>query len=100
LNDTVVVFDRIRELMKQFRKMPYGQLLDRAINSTLSRTLMTSLTTSLAVGALVLFGGEVIRGFSWAMLFGILVGTYSSIFIASPVLFYLGAHLEKPSSPS
>ncbi len=100
LNDTVVVFDRIRELMKQFRKMPYGQLLDRAINSTLSRTLMTSLTTSLAVGALVLFGGEVIRGFSWAMLFGILVGTYSSIFIASPMLFYLGAHLEKPSNPS
>jgi preprotein translocase SecF subunit len=100
LNDTVVVFDRIRELMKQFRKMPYGDLLDRAINSTLSRTLMTSVTTGLAVGALVLFGGEVIRGFSWAMLFGILVGTYSSIFIASPVLFYLGAHLEKPTLPS
>jgi preprotein translocase SecF subunit len=104
LNDTVVVFDRIRELMKQYRKMPYGNLLDRAINSTLSRTLMTSLTTSLAtslaVGALVLFGGEVIKVFSWAMLFGIFVGTYSSIFIASPTLFYLGAHLEKPSSPS
>jgi len=89
LNDTVVVFDRIRENLRKFRKMELEELLDLSINQTLSRTLMTSLTTLLALGALFTFGGEVIRGFTAAMIWGVFVGTYSSIFIASPVLVYL-----------
>ncbi len=90
LNDTVVVFDRIRELLRRYKKMPTAELLDIAINSTLSRTVMTSVTTTLALLALVLFGGQVIASFSYAMIFGVVIGTYSSIFIAAPVLIYLG----------
>lgn len=93
LNDTVVVFDRIRELLRKYKKMPIANLLDLSINSTLSRTVMTSVTTSLALLALVLFGGSVIKSFSWAMIFGVVIGTYSSIFIAAPVLIYLGARV-------
>jgi len=89
LNDTVVVFDRIRENLRKYRKMDLEELLDLSINNTLSRTLMTSLTTLVALGALFAFGGEVIRGFTAAMIWGIFVGTYSSIFIASPTLIYL-----------
>ncbi|MBM3637088.1 MAG: protein translocase subunit SecF [Alphaproteobacteria bacterium] len=94
LNDTVVVFDRIRELLRKYKKMPIAELLDLSINSTLSRTVMTSVTTSLALLALMLFGGSVIKSFSWAMIFGIVIGTYSSIFIAAPVLIYLGARVS------
>ena len=90
LNDTVVVFDRIRELLRRYKTMPASELLDLSINSTLSRTLMVSLATALALIALVFFGGAVIKSFSWAMFFGVVVGTYSSIFIAAPVLIYLG----------
>ncbi len=90
LNDTVVVFDRIRELLRKYKKMPAAEVLDLAINSTLSRTIMTAMTTILALLSLVIFGGPVIQSFSYAMLFGVLVGTYSSIFIAAPVLIYLG----------
>lgn len=90
LNDTVVVFDRIRELLRKYKKMPVEELLDLAINSTLSRTVMVSLTTLLALIALALFGGAPIEGFTHAMIFGVVVGTYSSIFIAAPVLIYLG----------
>jgi preprotein translocase subunit SecF len=90
LNDTVVVFDRIRELLRRYKTMPASELLDLSINSTLSRTLMVSLATALALIALVIFGGAVIKSFSWAMFFGVVVGTYSSIFIAAPVLIYLG----------
>jgi preprotein translocase subunit SecF len=109
LNDTVVVFDRIRELLRKYKKMPAGELLDHSINSTLSRTIMTSVTTSLALVALVLFGGPVIKSFSYAMIFGVVVGTYSSIFIAAPVLIYLGvrnageteaAEVEEPTVPA
>ncbi|RMF13291.1 MAG: protein translocase subunit SecF [Alphaproteobacteria bacterium] len=89
LNDTVVVYDRIRENMRKFRRIPLVELLDRSINDTLSRTIMTSLTTVLALFALFYFGGEVIRGFTAAMIWGVAVGTYSSIFIASPVLLFL-----------
>ncbi len=89
LNDTVVVFDRIRENLRKFRKMKLEELLDMSINNTLSRTLMTSLTTLVALFALFTFGGEVIRGFTAAMIWGIFVGTYSSIFIAAPTLIYL-----------
>ncbi len=90
LNDTVVVFDRVRENLRKYKRMPLPELLDTSINDTLSRTLMTSLTTLLALIALYTFGGEVIRGFTFAMIWGVIVGTYSSIFIASPVLLMLG----------
>ena len=86
----MVVFDRIRELLRRYKTMPASELLDLSINSTLSRTLMVSLATALALVALVIFGGAVIKSFSWAMFFGVIVGTYSSIFIAAPVLIYLG----------
>lgn len=89
LNDTVVVYDRIRENIRKYRKLAMPELLDRSINDTLSRTVMTSLTTVLALLALFFFGGAVIRGFTSAMIWGIVVGTYSSIFIASPVLLFL-----------
>src|SRR5690606_29328120 len=81
LNDTVVIYDRIREYQVKFKKLSVPELLDLAINTTLPRTLLTSVTTFLALLALVIFGGEVIRGFTIAMLFGVIVGTYSSIFI-------------------
>ncbi|PWW04190.1 protein translocase subunit secF /protein translocase subunit secD [Hoeflea marina] len=86
LNDTVVVYDRVRENLRRYKKMPLPKLLDLSINQTLSRTILTSFTTVLALLALFIFGGEVIRSFTFAMIFGVLVGTYSSIFIAAPVL--------------
>jgi preprotein translocase SecF subunit len=94
LNDTVVVYDRIRENTRRYRKMPMPELLDLSVNQTLSRTIMTSLTTLLALIALYLFGGEVIRSFVFAMIWGILVGTYSSIYVAAPVLLFLGARSD------
>ena len=94
LNDTVVVLDRIREMMRKYKKMSISDMLDISINTTLSRTIMTSLTTFLALVALVGFGGHVIQSFSLAMMFGVVVGTYSSIFIAAPVLIYLGVKTE------
>lgn len=86
LNDTVVVYDRMRENLRRFKKMPLPVLIDTSINTTLSRTVLTSVTTMLALTALYLFGGEVIRSFTFAMLFGVAVGTFSSIYIAAPVL--------------
>ncbi len=86
LNDTVVVYDRIRENLRKYKKKPINELLDMSINDTLSRTVLTSVTTLLALFALYFLGGEVLRGFTFAMIFGVLVGTYSSIFIAAPVL--------------
>ncbi|MDW6023955.1 protein translocase subunit SecDF [Mesorhizobium sp. BAC0120] len=86
LNDTIVVYDRVREDLRKYKKMPLPQLLNNAVNETLSRTTLTSVTTILALLALVLFGGEVIRSFTLAMLFGVVFGTYSSIFIAAPLL--------------
>ena len=88
LNDTIVVFDRIRENLSGRRPQSFVELLDLSINSCLSRTLITSLTTLVAVLVLMIWGGEVNRGFTITLLIGIVVGTYSSIFIASPVLFY------------
>ena len=90
INDTVVVFDRIRENLRRYKKMPLIELLNLSINETLSRTVLTASTTFLAVLALYIFGTEVIRGFSFAMLFGILIGTWSSIFVASPFLLWIG----------
>lgn len=86
MNDTVVVYDRVRENLRKFKKMDLGELLDLSINQTLSRTTMTSLTTLLALFSLYFFGGEVIRGFTFAMIWGVFVGTYSSIFVAAPLL--------------
>ena len=88
INDTVVVFDRIREDLRKFKTKPVPDLLNGSINATLSRTLMTSITTLVALLALFFLGGEVIRDFSFAMIFGVLVGTYSSICVASPLLLY------------
>ena len=97
INDTVVVFDRIREnLLKS--EVPFSDLLNKSINQTLSRTIMTSLTTLLALLALFIFGGEVIKGFVSAMMWGVLVGTYSSIFIASPLIILFGFVKEKKTS--
>ena len=89
LNDTIVVYDRIRENLRKYRKMGMIELLDLSVNETLSRTVMTSLTMLLALAALVLLGPEVIFGFSIAMFLGIFVGTYSSIYMAAPILIWL-----------
>ena len=86
LNDTVVVYDRIRENLRRYQKMGLPELIDISINQTLSRTILTAVTTMLALTALYVFGGEVIRSFTFAMLFGVAVGTFSSIYIAGPVL--------------
>lgn len=94
LNDTVVVFDRIRENLRKFRKMDIIELLDLSINETLSRTTMTSFTTLLAVLALFIFGGTVIHGFAAAMICGILIGTYSSIFVAAPLLTWFNVRRD------
>ncbi len=87
LNDTIVVFDRIRENSKALRSLPFGQQVNASINMTLTRTLLTSLTTFIVVLTLFVLGGEVIRDFALALMIGILVGTYSSIFVASPILY-------------
>ena len=101
INDTVVIFDRIREMMRKYRKKPMAVIANLAINDTLSRTVMTSLVTLLSLIALAVFGGEVIRGFTEALLFGFVVGTYSSIYVASAILLYLNlrpsAFEEKPA---
>jgi len=90
LNDTIVVFDRIRENLRKMRRRSSNETLNASINQTLRRTLLTSLTTLIVVLTLLLIGGEVISGFATALLIGVLVGTYSSIFVASPIVFMLG----------
>ncbi len=89
MNDTVVVFDRVRENLRAHRKMPLYDLLNRSVNETLPRTVMTGTTTLATLLALLIFGGSVIRPFAWVLLFGILVGTFSSIYIASPLLLWI-----------
>lgn len=90
INDTVVIYDRIRENLRKFKRMPLGDLLDLSVNETMSRTIMTVGTVMMSLVALYFFGGEVIRGFTFAMLFGVVVGTYSSVFIAAPFLILIG----------
>jgi len=87
LNDTVVVFDRIREYVGEHTKWAFNDTVNAALNSTLSRTLNTSLTTLIVLLAIFIFGGESIRGFMFALIVGVIVGTYSSVFIATPVMF-------------
>ncbi|GGE40177.1 protein translocase subunit SecF [Actibacterium pelagium] len=90
LNDTVVVFDRVRENLRRYKKLELKDVLNLSINETLSRTVMTSVTTLLALIALIVLGGDVIRGFVFAMILGVVIGTYSSVFVASNVLLMLG----------
>jgi len=94
LNDTVVIYDRVRENLRRYKSMILRDLLDRSINETLARTVMTSLTTLVALTALFVFGGPVIRGFTFAMIWGVLVGTYSTIFVATPLLLHLNLRRE------
>jgi preprotein translocase SecF subunit len=95
INDTVVIYDRVRENLRRFKAMALPELIDRSINETLARTVMTSLTTLLALVALVVAGGPVIRGFTIAMIWGVLIGTYSTIYVASPMVL----HLRLPREP-
>ena len=88
MNDTVVIYDRIREYLKKDDQKDLQQLINESLNSTLSRTLKTSLTTLLALVSIYFFGGEILKGFSFALIWGVLIGTYSSIFVAAPVLIY------------
>jgi preprotein translocase subunit SecF len=98
VTDKVVVYDRIRENLAKFRTMPLRELIDLSINQTLSRTVATSLTVILSILPLALIGGEVMRGFGLAIIFGIVVGTSSSIFIASPILLFLGERRLRPAA--
>ncbi|GAB5436782.1 protein translocase subunit SecF [Falsiruegeria mediterranea] len=100
LNDTVVVFDRVRENLRKYKKKDLKDVLNISINETLSRTVMTSVTTLLALISLYVLGGDVIRGFVFAMIWGVIVGTYSSVFVASAILLYLGVKRDwsKPSN--
>jgi preprotein translocase subunit SecF len=99
MNDTIVVFDRIRENLKILRREKLESLINKSINQTLSRTILTSGLTFLTVVALFLFGGQVLRGFSFALVIGIIIGTYSSIFIASPILVFWQDFVEKRKKP-
>src|SRR6202165_2708440 len=100
LNDTVVIYDRIREMLRRYKKMPMPELLNESINSTLSRSIITHVTVTLALLALLLFGGHAIHSFTATMMFGVvLVGTYTSIFIAAPILIYLGVGTHRADVP-
>lgn len=98
INDTVVVFDRLRENLIKYKTMPLRDVMNLSVNETLSRTLMTSITTLIALLALIVFGGDVIRGFAFAIFWGIIIGTYSSVFVAKNIVLYLGVNRE-PKPP-
>jgi preprotein translocase SecF subunit len=100
VNDTVVIYDRVRENLRKYKTMPLQDLIDRSVNETLARTVMTSLTTLLAILALVIFGGPVIRGFAIAMTWGVLIGTYSSVYVAAPMVLHLRLRREGLSEPA
>ena len=97
INDKIVIDDRIRENMRRYRKMDMREIIDLSVNETLPRTVMTSLTILLALAALILFGGHVLRGFTAAMILGVIVGTYSSIYVSSSLLITLGLRAEPAS---
>ena len=90
INDTVVVFDRLRENLIKYKTMPLRDVMNLSVNETLSRTLMTSITTLIAVGSMLVFGGDVIRGFSFAIFMGVVLGTYSSVYVAKNIVLILG----------
>ena len=89
MNDTVVIYDRIRENLLKYTKISISDVSNLSINETLSRTIITSVTTLLALISIYILGGEILRGFSFAMILGVIIGTYSSIFVASPILKFL-----------
>ena len=97
INDTVVVFDRLRENLVKYKTMPLRDVMNLSVNETLSRTLMTSITTLIAVGAMLVFGGDVIRGFSFAIFVGVVLGTYSSVYVAKNLVLFLG--LDRTDKP-
>jgi len=94
MNDTVVIYDRIRENLRKFSSLKIGEISNTSINETLSRTIITSVTTLLALFSIFILGGEILRGFAFAMIIGVLIGTYSSIFVASPILKYLNVSFK------
>ena len=94
MNDTVVVFDRLRENLRKYKRMPLRDVIDLTINETLSRTVITGLTTILALGALAIFGGPTLFGFSVIMIFGVVIGTYSSIYVAAPIILLWGVRRD------
>ena len=100
LNDTVVIYDRVRELLRRYKQMTLPDLIDLAVNQTLSRTILTSTTTLIALGALFFFGGAVIRSFVAAMIWGVFIGTFSTVFIAAPLLIYLRLRPEATAKPA
>lgn len=102
LNDTVVIYDRIREYLRKFKKKPFVNVINEALNATLARTIITGTSTLIALLALYVWGGEVIRGFTFTMIFGVLIGTYSSVFVAAPALILLGSvrDTRKPAKAS
>jgi preprotein translocase subunit SecF len=97
LNDTVVVYDRIRETLRKYKKIPLGDLIDRAINDMLGRTVITTVTTLIALFSLYIFGGEVIQAFTLAMIFGVLAAIFSSVCVAAPILIYFGLRSDQMS---
>jgi preprotein translocase SecF subunit len=97
INDTVVIYDRVRENLRRYKAMPLPQLIDLSLNETLARTVMTSLTTLLALLALALFGGPVIRDFTIAMIWGVLIGTFSTVYVAAPMILHLRLRREAPA---
>jgi preprotein translocase subunit SecF len=101
INDTVVVFDRLRENLLKYKTMPLRDVMNLSVNETLSRTLMTSVTTLVALAAMLIFGGDVIRGFSFAIFFGVVLGTYSSVFVAKNIVLIIGLdRSDKPKAPN
>lgn len=92
MNDTVVIFDRLRENIRKFKKMPLRDVIDLSVNETLSRTIMTGCTTLLALGGMLWLGGEALFGFTFAILFGVIIGTYSSVYVAAPVILLWGVN--------
>ncbi len=100
INDTVVVFDRVREVLRKYKKMPLRDVLNLAFNETLSRTIMTVMTTMLALLAIYFFGGPTVSGFAFAVIFGILIGSYSSIYVASAVVLWFGVNRDTGTKPS
>ncbi len=99
LNDTVVVYDRVRENLRKYKKKSLVDVIDLSLNQMLRRTILTSVSTLLALAALYVFGGEVLRGFTFTMIWGVIIGTYSSIFIAAPLLIFTGARISAPVKP-
>ena len=99
MNDTVVVFDRLRENLRKYRRLPLREVIELSINETLSRTVITGLTALLALGGLAIFGGASLRYFSIALIFGIVIGTYSSIYVASPIILLWGVKRGEDATP-